>query len=250
MWFDLRLLGSISGFSLPDLHRLLFLGRCQTTVGRCFGLLPTTYEPNRATVAQRLPGGLKGSKLSALGKPLPMTDSESQDDLIAEEPVFNDAPTWWSESTVAASEIADDWGNEGLGQEEGRDQLEKEAETHRANATDSDISSNDARSSLAGPRSPSLDATTLSLPGDEAADVGDLAWVASDSESESSAKPAGAESMERRSLRRLRVFIIENDDEDPVRGVKPRQGDLHEAQAIRKEDSPPHDTGDDSQPQW
>lgn len=174
-----------------------------------------------------------------------MTDSESQADLIAEEPVFNDTPTWWSQSTVPSIEIA---GNEGLGQEEGRDQLEKEAETDRqANETDSD-SNDDAHASLAGPRSPSLDATTLSLPGD-AADVGDLAWVASDSESESSAKPAGAESMERRSLRRLRVFVIENDDEDPVRCVKPRQGDVHEARAIRTEDSPPYDTGDDSQPQ-
>lgn len=176
-----------------------------------------------------------------------MTDSESQADLIAEEPVFNDTPTWWSQSTVPSIEIA---GNEGLGQEEGRDQLEKEAETDRqANETDSDSSNDDAHASLAGPRSPSLDATTLSLPGD-AADVGDLAWVASDSESESSAKPAGAESMERRSLRRLRVFVIENDDEDPVRCVKPRQGDVHEAQAIRTEDSPPYDTGDDSQPQY
>lgn len=167
------------------------------------------------------------------------SDTESQADLIAEEPVFNDTPTWWSQSTVPSSE----------GQEEGRDQLEKEAETDRqANETDSDSSNDDAHASLAGPRSPSLDATTLSLPGD-AADVGDLAWVASDSESESSAKPAGAESMERRSLRRLRVFVIENDDEDPVRCVKPRQGDVHEAQAIRTEDSPPYDTGDDSQPQ-
>lgn len=237
----------VNSFFLADFQQMLGVALGYHTEG-----IRTCYS-NQSPCSVKAPSRAPGLQ-AYYGKLFPMKGSA---DLIATSPVLRYTPTA-SPSAVTASDSENPETEDMNSIKGGRDQPEEKAETDRPeDETNSNSGTDDAQSTtLTSPRSPSLDATTLPLPGDGANDFGDLGWMDSESESEaeSSAKPAVAGSTtERPSLRRLRVFIIENEqDQNSERCVKPRReegADKHagDGQGQANCNSPRYDMEEDSQ---